>query len=52
MIVLLNIFQHVLPCKTCPLPDPSIGFLPLDNNKPKAMTKAVKAIKVRLRKGT
>ena len=33
-------------------PKRSIGFLPLDNNKPKAITKAVKAIKVRPRKGT
>jgi hypothetical protein len=30
----------------------SIGFLPLDNNKPKAIAKAAKALKVGPRKGT
>jgi hypothetical protein len=33
-------------------PKRSIGFLPLDNNKPKAIAKAAKAIKVRPRKKT
>ena len=35
-----------------PAPKRSIGFLPLDNNKPKAIAKAVKAIKAGPRKKT